>query len=151
MGDARSFLGMAIQRNRGSRKLSLSQADYTCKLVDKFDYSDAKHRDVPLSPSIQLTKLGKLLKVINNQYAKLVGAALYLSSRTRPDIAQAVSALSRYTAAPTTDHWAAALVLLRYLKGTANLGLPFGHAESTQRLEMVGFCDADWGGEKDDS
>jgi len=36
---------------------------------------------------------------------------------TRPDIAQAVGALSKFMAAPTTTHWQAATGELRYLAG----------------------------------
>eukprot|EP00955_Chlamydomonas_euryale_P026984 284200-Chlamydomonas_euryale.AAC.1 len=61
MGDARSFWGMAIQRNHGSRTISLSQAEYKRKLVEHFSYADAKHRNVPLSMSITLTRQGEPL------------------------------------------------------------------------------------------
>lgn len=36
--------------------------------------------------------------------------------------------------------------MLRYLKGSAQLGIAFGHRESP----LTGFVDADWGGSTDD-
>ena len=49
---------------------------------------------------------------------------LYLSIYTH--MAQAVGALWRYLSAPTEDHWRLALGILRYLAGTATMGITFG-------------------------
>ena len=44
---------------------------------------------------------------------------------TRPDIAQAVSAVAKYTATPWEVHMTAAGRILKYLKGTSNMGLVY--------------------------
>ncbi|KAL0413798.1 UNVERIFIED_CONTAM: Retrovirus-related Pol polyprotein from transposon TNT 1-94 [Sesamum radiatum] len=49
-------------------------------------------------------------------YAKIIGSVMFLMNYTRPDIAYAVSRLSRYTHNPNKDHWDALRRLLRYLK-----------------------------------
>ena len=75
-----------------------------------------------------------------------MGSLLYLSVCTRPDIAQAVGALSRYMAAPTTTHWQAARSVLAYLAGTVIAGITYiRSAPST----LIGYTDADYGGELD--
>ena len=53
--------------------------------------------------------------VSNRQFISLVGALLYLATCTRPDIAFAVSYLSRFSAAPTVPLWTAAKRVLLYL------------------------------------
>ena len=59
---------------------------------------------------------------------------------TCPNIAYAVSRLSIYTHNPTYEHWNALTRLLRYLKGTMNLGLTYrGHP-----IVLEGYCDAHW-------
>ncbi|KAL5779076.1 hypothetical protein ACOSQ2_009813 [Xanthoceras sorbifolium] len=41
------------------------------------------------------------------EYSRVIGSLMYLMSCTRPDIAYAVSKLSRYTSNPGADHWKA--------------------------------------------
>ena len=59
---------------------------------------------------------------------------------TRPDIAYAISRLSRYTHNPAYEHWNALTRLLRYLKGTMNLGLTY----TGRPIVLEGYCDANW-------
>ena len=59
------------------------------------------------------------------EYAQAIGSLMYLMNGTRPDIAYAVSKLSRYTSNPGPDHWKAIVRVLRYLKYTKNYGLHY--------------------------
>jgi hypothetical protein len=70
---------------------------------------------------------------------------MYAMLGTRPDIAYAVSVVSRFSANPTTDHWAAVQRVLRYLRGTIDLELAF----SSDLSPLVGYSDADWAGDID--
>jgi hypothetical protein len=87
----------------------------------------------------------------SNLYQALVGSLLYLSVNTRPDISHSVGILSRFMSCPTDLHWDAAKHVLRYLKGTKNLGLRFvGGNDSHQGVyacEM--FTDADFAADVD--
>lgn len=71
-------------------------------------------------------------------YLSAIGA-LYLVNCTRPDIAFAVNLLARYSAAPTKKHWVGIKTILRYLKGTQDLGLWFPERGD---LTIVGYVDA---------
>ncbi|KAG5324286.1 MOS1T transposase, partial [Pseudoatta argentina] len=51
---------------------------------------------------------------------------MYLSVCTRPDIAHAASYLSQFNNCHGSDHWTAAKRVLRYLKGTRDVGLVYG-------------------------
>jgi hypothetical protein len=55
-------------------------------------------------------------------YRGIVGALLYLSTNTRPDIAFAVSQVARFGANPKKSHATAVKTILRYLKKTADKG-----------------------------
>ena len=55
-------------------------------------------------------------------YASAVGSIMYA---TRPDISHAVSVVSRYMDRPGKGHWQAVKWILRYLKGSTNIGLCF--------------------------
>lgn len=45
--------------------------------------------------------------VFRARYPKAVGSLLYISQTTRPDIAQAVNAVSRFVKQPAKIHWTA--------------------------------------------
>ena len=64
---------------------------------------------------------------------------MYLANTTRPDIAFAVNLLARYSSAPTRRHWNGIKHILRYLKGTTDMGL-FYSANCSPNL--VGYADA---------
>ena len=57
------------------------------------------------------------------EYAQAIGSLMYVMNGTRPDIAYAVSKLSRYTSNPGPNHWKEIVRVLRYLKYTQNYGL----------------------------
>jgi len=93
----------------------------------------------------RLTKDGKpLMGALIKTDQELVGSLLYLATGTRPVISFAVGQLTRHKSAPRMEHLAAAKTVLRYLKGTASLGLTYGSAAA-----MVGYSDADYAGDLD--
>lgn len=51
-----------------------------------------------------------------------------------------VSALSQFNENRGGEHWKVAKRVLRYLKGTQDLGLTFGKTNK----ELIGYADADW-------
>ena len=54
---------------------------------------------------------------------------MYLAISTRPDLSMAISALSRFCHNPQADHWEAAKMVLRYIKGTVWEGLGYSLGE----------------------
>ena len=65
---------------------------------------------------------------------------MYVMNCTRPDIAYAVSKLSRYTSNLGLNHWKAIVRVLRYLKYTKNYGLHY----SKYLAVLEGYCDVNW-------
>lgn len=82
------------------------------------------------------------------KYRSLVGAVLYLAGTTRPDILTAVGVLSRFMEHPKVGHWNAAQRLLRYLRGTQELGIKF-NGQSPNPTTLYGYSDADWANDPD--
>lgn len=66
---------------------------------------------------------------------------------SRPDLAYAISLLSKFNARPTYGHLAAAKRVLRYLQTTRNLALAFRRSHDS---EIQGYTDSDWAGDPDD-
>ena len=70
---------------------------------------------------------------------------MYAMVCSQPDIAQAVSMVSRYMANPGKQHWDAIKWHLRYLKGTSDVCLKFGIDD----IGLIGNCDSDFAGDLD--
>ena len=83
-------------------------------------------------------------------YRNMVGSLLYLACWTRPDIALAVSELSRFVSDPSQNHMQAEKHLLRYLKGSIDLGLRYSKPKNSGPMDrpnvLWGFVDSDWAG-----
>jgi hypothetical protein len=76
--------------------------------------------------------------VDRNKYLTAVGAFTYLTTHTRPDIAFATNILARHSQKPTARHWSGVKHLLRYLRGTEDLGLYY---RKDAQGEIVGYAD----------
>ncbi|KAF2316739.1 hypothetical protein GH714_042080 [Hevea brasiliensis] len=83
----------------------------------------------------------------NVSYLRAVGSIIYAMVCTRPDISHVVSVVSRYMAYPGKEHWEAVKWILRYLKGTTDVGLIFDRAKISDSL--AGYVDSDFAGDLD--
>ena len=72
-------------------------------------------------------------------YLSAIGALMYLANHTRPDISFAVNLLARYSSSPTRRHWNGVKHILRYLRGTMDMGLYYSNGS---KHELVGYADA---------
>ena len=136
LGEADVILGIKIKIIVNG--FSLNQSHYIEKLLRKFDSFDVVPVRTPYDPSVHLKKNTSELSVSQSEYAKIIGSVMFLMNYTRPDIAYAVSRLSRYTHNPSSEHWNALRCLLKYLKGTINWSLQF----SKFPIILEGYCDA---------
>ena len=142
LGAASLFLGMLITRDRAAKTIKLSQPRHINDLLAKFQMTDAKPYETPSSAAIKLTAEGEPLDTTVYPYSTAIGSLMYIASCTRPDIAQAVGALARYMAAPTTAHWTAVKHILRYLAGTPDYGITYG----PDTFSLAAYCDASYAG-----
>jgi hypothetical protein len=105
MGELHYFLGVKIVRDRNNGSVWLGQPAYSTSIMQQFDMQDAKTRKTPLDPSQKLTKGDEESTYIDKElYQSAVGKLLYLSIRTRPDIAFAVNTVAKFTSKPTEQH-----------------------------------------------
>ena len=172
LGDAKLVLGMRITRDRATRSLKVDQETYINRLLEKTGMQDCVPMATPAEPGQHLSALPASDQTTGDenahslQYGSVVGSLLYAAVSTRSDISYAVGVLSRFISDPQPHHWEAAKRVLRYLKGTASLGLCYRAAavirnigESDRSIYhkcdsgiTVGpiFTDASWGGDLDD-
>lgn len=140
------FLGMEIIRTSNPLGIVLKQEVYANKLIAKF-LPGCKPVATPMTPGTLLEHEGELLKE-GNEYAAIVGSLLYLSVKTRPDIAHALGVLSRFMSCPRVPHLKAAKNVLRYLAKDTAAGIFFpGRALTENRaatFSVAAYTDADF-------
>ena len=81
-------------------------------------------------------------------YASAVGSLMFSMICTRPDLAYAISLVSRFMSDPGKEHWSAVKWVLRYLRGTVNHGLIYGKNVSNS-VQVQGYVDSDYAGSID--
>ena len=140
LGAVKYLLGMEIIRNKEKKLLYINQTSYIKSILEEFGMMDCNSSVIPMDPKFNLIKQDDII-ISNDNYRKLIGTLLYLSTHTRPDISYAVSYLSRFVESPTANHWNAGKRILRYLKGTMNLGIIY---DGKLPFELTGSVDADW-------
>jgi len=80
-------------------------------------------------------------------YANVVGSLMYVMVCIHPDIAHAVSLVSRFMANPGKAHWQALKWILRYIRGSLGRVLVYGGARNSRRTTVIeGFVDFDYAG-----
>jgi len=100
----------------------------------------------PLDTSIKLSSIMENEAPADPQeYASIVGGLTFAAYVTRSDIACAVGQLSQFLNNPSTTHMHAAKRVLRYLQGTATLGITY----RPPLLRLQGYSDANWAGDMD--
>jgi len=145
-GPAGYFLGFNIYRDRPARKLHLSQQHYLEAILDRFDLVNPARSPLPYGFRPIPATDEEHHAARHRAYPQAVGAILYASTVTRPDLSQAAGVLSRFISKWNESHWKAAKHLLRYIRGS-DLCLTFT-PESGDRIAL-GYADADWGRDLD--
>ena len=82
------------------------------------------------------------------KYRNLIGALLYISSSTRPDISYSVNYLSRYQNSYNETHWKYALRILKYLYLTKDLTMNYKRNVNCKSIDC--YVDVDWAGDNVD-
>ena len=147
LGPLHHFLGVTVIQDQLSESIWIGQPTYTEKVLHRFDMHNSKPVGSPVNPDVKLSACENPDDVCDQKlYQAVVGSLLYLSTKTRPDIAFAVSIAARFCASPTKEHWTAVKRILRYLNGTQQFGLLY-KATTSSDSEIAGFSDSDWAGD----
>ena len=152
LGPVEQFLNMVITRNRKYRTIHLSQIMQIQNVLELTAMENCVPVHHPFCSSLVLNSTQspstekEKLEMKNIPYRETVGSLMYIACNTRPDIMAATSFVSRYVSNPGLEHWTAVKRILRYLKGTEDLGLVLGGSTS---VSLHGYSDADWGGDRD--
>lgn len=148
LGPVNHYLGMKITRNREERAIYLSQATYIDQILASHGMANCHAVHTPMTTDCHLMPAGPHYDCplkLKRQYQSAVGSLMYAMLGTRPDIAFAVSVVSRFASNPTHAHEEAVKRIFRYLQGTKDLVLAYkGGLE-----HLLGWTDSDWAGDHD--
>lgn len=152
LGELNHILGMRVRRDKYNN-ICIDQQVYVNDKLKQFDMIQCKTSSTP-EASEKLTKVTSTTEVKNEkEYRSIVGSLIYASISTRPDITHAVNMVSRYMHEPGQQHMIAAKRVLRYLSDSSDYGLLYKcnvNKYTNNEVNIVGYCDADWGGDIDD-
>jgi hypothetical protein len=144
---AQTYLGLQIERNPSKHLLRLHQRPYAERILQEFGFHDSKPVSTPMLEQSLLSYEGDVDVERQRWYRKAVGSLNHLATYTRPDLAFAISCLSRHLQNPSKEHETAAKRVLRYLKGTQHYGLTFQY--NLNEPIVFGYSDSDWAGDAD--
>lgn len=107
MGNLHHFLEVRIEQIRAG-EIWIGQPTYTLEILQKFGMEDSKSVATPVEAGRKLVKVSEDCELVNiEMYQSAVGSLLYLSTKTRPDIAYAVGKVARFCSRPSIQHWKA--------------------------------------------
>jgi hypothetical protein len=140
LGDLHYFLGIEVTKLPDG--LLLSQNKYALDILRRVGMTSYKSAPTPLFTSEKLSvHAGEVLGPDDTtKYRSIVGGLQYLML-TRPDLAFSINKVCQYLHCLTTVHLTAVKRILRFVKGTIDMGLKI--VKSSSNL-VSGFSDADW-------
>ncbi|RVW90299.1 Retrovirus-related Pol polyprotein from transposon RE2 [Vitis vinifera] len=140
MGELNLFLGLQIKQLKEGT--FINQAKYIRDLLKRFNMEEAKTMKTPMSSSIKLDMDEKGKSVNSTMYRGMIGSLLYLTA-SRPDIMYSVCFCARFQSCPKDSHLSVVKRILRYLKGTMDIGLWYPKGDN---FELIGYSDVDFSG-----
>jgi ATP-binding cassette subfamily B (MDR/TAP) protein 1 len=106
MGKVAYVLGIKIYRDRSRHLLVLTQSNYLDKVLKRFRMENSKKGNLPIMKGVSLSvtqcpATEKEKSVMSGiPYASTIGSIMYAMLSTRPDVALALSLMSRYQSNP---------------------------------------------------
>ncbi|XP_019053103.1 PREDICTED: uncharacterized protein LOC109114618 [Nelumbo nucifera] len=144
LGIMHYFLGIEVVQSDAG--IFVSQKKYAQEILDRFDMKNCNSTTTLVETGLKLVKNPAGKGVDSTLYKQMVGSLMYLTA-TRPNLMYVVSLISRYMEQPKDIHLLAAKRILRYLRGTTELGLLYKKGEQSC---LIGFIDSDYARDLDD-
>lgn len=153
LGEVKTIIGWQITRDPAMGTMKIDQSAFIRDLVIEEGLTDCN------APVI-LMKAGSAIEMLDpddyeetelHEYQRLIGKSMYPACGTRPDIAFAVGQLSKQKADPRKGRLKAAKRVVRYLKGTMQMGLMFGRTTiNPPPYGLTGYADSNFAGDPAD-
>ena len=147
LGPCSYYLGMTVNRDRQNRIIRLGQEAYIERFLKQHGMWDCNSIATPMETSSKLMPAEDGYEApaeYRKKYQSAVGSLMYAMLGTRPDIAYAVSVVSRFSSNPTKTHVGAVKRIFRYLRSTVHWQLTYQGALD----DLTGYTDSDWAGDQ---
>jgi hypothetical protein len=143
------FLGCSI--NRCEDVIAVNQKPYILDVLESTAMTNATPSPTPMTTNYKTPPSSEHEAKADDEgntgyasggtmgFATDVGKLAWIASKSRPDISLAVNKLQRQTSNPRDCDFHAVKRVLRYLRGTLDLGIVFG---SDPSQGLIGFVDA---------
>ncbi|CAB1110059.1 unnamed protein product [Ectocarpus sp. CCAP 1310/34] len=113
----------SIGRKSWCEQFGRLERTYAENMVAKFGVT--RNKETPMAVGVKLEEFDACEPDVDEPFRSLVGHLMWLANQTRPDILTAVRAVARYSYAPKSVHWKAALHILMYIRFTSAFGITF--------------------------
>ena len=140
MGELNFFLGLQIKKSEDG--IFINQSKYIKDLLKRFELENAKSMKTLMSSTIKLGKDENGKAVDITKYRGIIGSLLYLTA-SRLDITFSVCLCAIFQSNPKESHLSAVKIILRYLRGTMNLGLWYSKGT---HFDITSYLDEDFVG-----
>ncbi|KAI3747136.1 hypothetical protein L6452_09583 [Arctium lappa] len=140
MGERIFFLGLQVKQS--SDGIFINQLKYIDDILKKFNMTESSVMKTPMATDTLMDADLSGKYVDPKTYCSMIGSLLYLTA-SRPDIMFATCFCARYQANPKEPHIIAVKRILRYLKGTLELGLWY---PKDSGFDLTAYTDADYAG-----
>ncbi|XP_019414624.1 PREDICTED: uncharacterized protein LOC109326393 [Lupinus angustifolius] len=145
LGRMKHFHGIEVkQRSNG---IFICQRRYAQEVLARFDMRGCNAVKNSIVSCTRLSMDVGGVRVDETLFKQVVGSLMYLTV-TRPDLMYVVSLISRFMSSPTMSHWLVAKIILRYLKGTTDIGILYNKGENN--LRFTAFTNNDYARNLDD-
>lgn len=138
LGVAKYFIGLEVARSASG--IYLCHLKYATYIVEEMGLLGFKSAGSPIDQNHKLSLAEESALADPERYRRLVGRFIYLAA-TRPDLNYSIHVLFQFMHTPKTDHWLAALKVVRYLKGTLGKCIILS---VDSPLHLHGWCNSDW-------
>jgi hypothetical protein len=154
MGDLNRYVGIEREdiSDDSVRGVRLHQRSYVESILDRFGMSSANPAPTPGIGGQHLTKQqspqtdDEKAASAKLPYKQAIGSLWYAANGTRIDITAQTSATAAFSSCPGNEHWIAVKRILRYLVGSAGLGLCYTAAKDVFAtiIAIIAYSDSSW-------
>ncbi|KAH9142680.1 hypothetical protein AeRB84_013262 [Aphanomyces euteiches] len=152
MGPINYILGIRVERDREKRIMHISQPLNAKNMLMRFDLDQARPATTPLDKVLDGSDCPsdghvrtEAERLNHANFRQCIGSLMYLMLGTRPDLAYAVQALSRYLNNPGKSHIGKMKQVMRYVAGTIDYGLVYRGTD----LNLQDYTDSDYAANPD--
>lgn len=143
LGSPKKVLGMEINQDPISFAITLNLSRYINETVSEYLDSNLYSVYTPSEVALKILNASVDNPIFDlDRFRKVIGQLMYITSRTRPDIAYSVRLAAEHVNQPTQSAWNLVHRILRFLSTTNSQSITY---TKSGLLNIEAFTDSDWG------